>query len=306
MALAFLNGSPSMGAAMIESLKRKIISPTVDDLTALYLEHSRAQQSPHTHYQKRKNLKNLSPYFGSMRVGSITKGDLNTYRAKRLTEVGAPTVVQELRTIRNMIVWAHELGYRREEPPKVKMPKCERRIIEVPTQAEVDALMTALPSDSHRVYYSMLWAMGLRKSEALALRWRDINFETGEAIVKGKGNKWRAVYAPGWLVRKLEMMRSAQEGAPDDPVFLSQKGGALHEVACTLRRAVKRAGIRKRLTPHILRHFFATQTLTNGVDLQTLKDMMGHADISTTGRYLHSLGDRKKEGVEKTFGSNGW
>ena len=256
MALAFLNGSPSMGAAMIESLKRKIISPTVDDLTALYLEHSRAQQSPHTHYQKRKNLKNLSPYFGSMRVGSITKGDLNTYRAKRLTEV--------------------------------------------------DALMTALPSDSHRVYYSMLWAMGLRKSEALALRWRDINFETGEAIVKGKGNKWRAVYAPGWLVRKLEMMRSAQEGAPDDPVFLSQKGGALHEVACTLRRAVKRAGIRKRLTPHILRHFFATQTLTNGVDLQTLKDMMGHADISTTGRYLHSLGDRKKEGVEKTFGSNGW
>jgi integrase/recombinase XerD len=158
-----------------------------------------------------------------------------------------------------------------------------------------------------RALLELLYAAGLRISEALNLDREDLSLDGAFVRVIGKGNKERLVpvgeIALEWLVRYLDDVRPAwlarQPGDPPrgGPLFLTRRGHRLgRQVAWTVvKRAARDAGLGDRVTPHTLRHSFATHLLEGGADLRIVQELLGHASISTTQLYTHLSGARIKE-----------
>jgi integrase/recombinase XerD len=145
-----------------------------------------------------------------------------------------------------------------------------------------------------RALLELLYATGLRASECLSLRLDDLNLAAGYVICTGKGRKQRLVpvgaEALAWLRAYLRDVRPRQARARDSGrLFLNPRGGPLSRQSlwAIVRRAASSAGIRRGVSPHMLRHSFATHLLEGGADLRSVQVMLGHADISTTQIYTH-------------------
>ncbi|HEU4343554.1 MAG TPA: site-specific tyrosine recombinase XerD [Candidatus Binatia bacterium] len=148
----------------------------------------------------------------------------------------------------------------------------------------------------------LLYATGLRVSELVSLQSQQIDLEGDYLTVKGKGAKVRAVPFGKWarekLVRYMSQFRPRLlKGRSSSFVFITSSGRPLTRQAFwkSIRRYARAAGIEKKVTPHILRHSFATHLLEGGADLRSVQSMLGHADISTTQIYTHVDGARLKE-----------
>jgi integrase/recombinase XerD len=158
-----------------------------------------------------------------------------------------------------------------------------------------------------RALLELLYAAGLRISEALNLDREDLSLEGAFVRVIGKGNKERLVpvgeIALEWLIRYLDEIRpgwlSVRPGdaARGGPLFLTARGGRLGRQAAwsVVKRAARDAGLGDRVTPHTLRHSFATHLLEGGADLRIVQELLGHASISTTQLYTHLSGERIRE-----------
>ncbi|HUJ10990.1 MAG TPA: site-specific tyrosine recombinase XerD [Verrucomicrobiae bacterium] len=154
-----------------------------------------------------------------------------------------------------------------------------------------------------RALLEVMYASGLRVSEVSHLAINDVNLEAGFLRVTGKGNKERIVpvgkQAVEWLRRYLAEARPGlgRNGHPRAEVFLSSRGTALSPktIWLSIKKYARRAGISRNVTPHTLRHSFATHLLDNGADLRVIQEMLGHADISTTQIYTHVDQRRLKE-----------
>jgi integrase/recombinase XerD len=147
----------------------------------------------------------------------------------------------------------------------------------------------------------LLYASGLRVSELITLKTQQINFQGNYLIVKGKGAKVRAVPFGQWARDKLssylnEVRPRLLKGKSSSYLFLNRSGAAMSRQGFwkLIRRYALTAGIDKRVTPHTLRHSFATHLLEGGADLRSVQMMLGHADISTTQIYTHVDGARLK------------
>ncbi|MBI3896253.1 MAG: site-specific tyrosine recombinase XerD [Acidobacteria bacterium] len=153
-----------------------------------------------------------------------------------------------------------------------------------------------------RAILELLYATGLRVSELASLRVADANREAGFVRALGKGNKQRLIPMGKLAVVAVEkyLMDSRPRllGLRQSPyLFVSHRGGRLTRQSLWLRlsRYGRQAGIRKRITPHLLRHSFATHLLARGADLRSLQTMLGHADIATTQVYTHVVTSRLRE-----------
>ena len=149
----------------------------------------------------------------------------------------------------------------------------------------------------------LLYATGLRVSELISLRAGDLNLDEGYLTCIGKGDKQRMVpmgqEAGTWVTRYLREGRPAlvkRKGAPSVRLFVNARGGALSRIGFwkILKEYGKRAGLSAELSPHVLRHSFATHLLERGADLRMIQVMLGHADLSTTQIYTHVLEARLK------------
>jgi integrase/recombinase XerD len=152
----------------------------------------------------------------------------------------------------------------------------------------------------------MLYGTGLRVSELASLRVADLNLEAGYVSTLGKGNKQRIVPVGKAALAAVEKYcaesRHRLLGSRVSPyLFVSRRGGRLtrQSVWLLLNRYGKLAGIRKPITPHLLRHSFATHMLARGADLRSLQMMLGHSDISTTQIYTHVASARLKDIYER-------
>jgi integrase/recombinase XerD len=150
--------------------------------------------------------------------------------------------------------------------------------------------------------FELLYATGLRVSELVSLRSHQLNFDGNYLAVAGKGDKVRLVpfgrAAKDALVKYMRQARpKLSAGRTSEFLFLTGRGGPLTRQAFwkLLRRRARAAGIEKRVTPHMLRHSFATHLLDGGADLRAVQSMLGHADISTTQIYTHLTTARLKE-----------
>ncbi len=197
------------------------------------------------------------------------------------------------------------LGFPRDPTADLDNPRSALALPRALTERDVAALLTA-PDASEplglrdRAMLELLYASGLRVSEIVGLPRSAIEFETGVLRVLGKGDKERIVpfgeSAAGWLRRYLAEARPLLDRRRSEHLFLSERGGGMTRQRFwqLIEKYGRAAGIRARITPHSLRHSFATHLLEHGADLRALQMMLGHADISTTQVYTHVSRSRLK------------
>jgi integrase/recombinase XerD len=210
----------------------------------------------------------------------------------------------------------------RDVAAHLDLPRQTRMLPETLTVAEVEALLEAAggepkhprrPTETDgialrdRALLELLYAAGLRVSEALNLDLEHLMLEAGLVRVVGKGDKERIVpvgeIAEGWLARYLAWPRSAwlQAGGlgdgPGSPIFVTAQGKRLTRTRAwaIVKAAAEQAGLGDRVSPHTLRHSFATHLLEGGADLRVVQELLGHATISTTQLYTHVTGERIRE-----------
>ena len=187
------------------------------------------------------------------------------------------------------------------------LPRQPRLLPETLTVAQVEALLEAAPDQRGRALLELLYAAGLRVSEALGLDREDLSTDGGFVRVIGKGDKERLVpvgeIALDWLARWMNEERPGLlailhvEPARGGPLFLGDRGRRLarQQAFALVRAAARRAGLPESVSPHTLRHSFATHLLEGGADLRIVQELLGHASISTTQLYTHVTGERVRE-----------
>jgi site-specific recombinase XerD len=175
----------------------------------------------------------------------------------------------------------------------VKMPKKEKTLPEVLTKDEVKALLGAAETEKSRLLMSLLYSSGLRVSEVVNLKREHLNGEEKTGWVrKGKGSKDRLFALSEGLVSDVEKYL---EGRENEYVFSKSKPLTTRNVQKIVKRAAERAGLKKRVTPHTLRHSFATHLLEQGTDIRVIQAMLGHASLSTTQVYTHVSSEQIKQ-----------
>jgi integrase/recombinase XerD len=153
-----------------------------------------------------------------------------------------------------------------------------------------------------RAMLEMLYATGMRVSELTHLPTHQVNLEGGYVLLYGKGSKERVVplgsEAIKWVTLYLKESRGILAKGKESPFLFinrSGKGMSRQRLWKNLKNYAQRAGLRKRITPHLLRHSFASHLLERGADLRSVQMMLGHVDISTTQIYTHVTGERLKK-----------
>ncbi len=229
------------------------------------------------------------------------RDDLLEYLGWRLQQgYKASSSARLLSALRRFYQQALEQGQITEDPSAlVDMPKTRRNLPDTLTEADVDALLEAPDVDEalglrDRCMLEVLYATGLRVSELTGLKLDEISLRQGVVRVMGKGSKERLVpmgeQALDWLERYLAQGRPLLLGGKaSDVVFPSQRGQQMTRQTFwhRIKQHAQTAGIIKPLSPHTLRHAFATHLLNHGADLRVVQMLLGHSDLSTTQIYTH-------------------
>tara|TARA_R110002072_G_scaffold3149_3_gene23432 strand:- start:89652 stop:90572 length:921 start_codon:yes stop_codon:yes gene_type:complete len=220
----------------------------------------------------------------------------------------ARTIARRLSSLRRLYEYLLREGEIKQNPlSNVDAPRLGRTLPKSLTEAEVEALLNAPDIEQatgvrDKTMLELLYATGLRVSELVGLTVQQVNLRQGVVRVTGKGNKERLVpmgeEANAWLERYLSSTRSEILGnALTDAMFPSNRGKAMTRQ--TFWHMVKRyaivAEIKKTLSPHVLRHAFATHLINHGADLRVVQMLLGHSDISTTQIYTHVARERLKD-----------
>ncbi len=180
----------------------------------------------------------------------------------------------------------------------LESPKAEKQLPDTWSQAEVERLLDSVPTSDplslrDRAMLELLYGTGMRVSELLGLDLDDLQFELGYLQCEGKGERARIIpvssVAQSFVERYIQQARNGLGGRETEALFLNGRGGRLSRQGFwkMIKRRAKLAGIDKEITPHVLRHSFATHLLENGADLRAIQQMLGHADLATTQVYTH-------------------
>lgn len=228
-------------------------------------------------------------------------GTLRDFAARLAGEgLAASTVSRKLSALRSYFGFLVEEGVRDSDPTeRLETPRRVRSLPEVLSVEEVDRLLAAVSPEEELAFrdaaiLEVLYGAGLRVAELTGLRVRSLLLKEGLVHLLGKGSKERLVPLGASARRAVrrylrELRPRLDRGEGEGRVFLNRHGRPLSRMGVwkILRRHVQRAGIRKRVTPHTLRHTFATHLLEGGADLAAVQEMLGHADIATTEIYTH-------------------
>ncbi|MBI1891087.1 MAG: site-specific tyrosine recombinase XerD [Burkholderiales bacterium] len=242
---------------------------------------------------------------GLYRVGV---DDLNAYFAARHADSKATSANRRLAAFKRFYQLALRQNKVSADPClKISSAKQAPRYPKTLSEAQVDALLDAPDVDSplglrDRTMLEVMYASGLRVSELVLLKTVEVGMNEGVLRVTGKGSKTRLVpfgeEARVWIERYLRDGRPAiLKGQSDDALFVTGRGGAMtRQMFWTLiKKYARNADIHAPLSPHTLRHAFATHLLNHGADLRVVQLLLGHADISTTQIYTHVARERLKQ-----------
>jgi integrase/recombinase XerD len=240
-------------------------------------------------------------------------GDLRLYLDSLYkTGLGSRSIARHLATLRNFYRFLASDGKIKLDPTeRLVAPKQWQNIPKFLNREQIDKLLTmpnlAKPTGVRdRAMLELLYATGLRVSELCAVRIADLQFEAGVLRTIGKGNKQRlSPVGKSALAAVREYLREARpkllRGRSSPFLFVTARGRSLTRQAFwkLLLGHGKRAGIFQGLTPHVIRHSFATHLLEGGADLRSVQTMLGHADISTTQIYTHVMRSRLRQTIEQ-------
>jgi len=210
----------------------------------------------------------------------LSEDEIKNYISGLLDREDPSTVSQAISSIKfyYQTVFGRELS--------IPYPRKHKKLPEVLTQGEVKRLLDVVTNTKHHLLLELMYGCGLRVSEAVKLKKDQLNFDEGIVTIReGKGRKDRHVALPRTIQNRLKAYLDAR--ADDSPYVFNTHRGHLHVKSAQniVEHATKKAGIRKKVTPHTLRHSFATHLLEQGTDLRIIQRLLGHSDIKTTQIY---------------------
>jgi len=251
-------------------------------------------------------------------VRDVTKFDVQGFLlALRKKNLSARSVARDLAAIRSFFRFLSQEGILDTNPVEdIESPKTARTLPEILSLKEIEQILEQ--PDLHtplgirdRAMMEMLYATGMRVSELTHLPTHQVNLEGGYVLLYGKGSKERIVplgsEAMKWVARYLEAARGVLSKGKESPsLFINRSGKGMSRQRFwkNLKDYARKAGLHKRITPHLLRHSFASHLLERGADLRSVQMMLGHVDISTTQIYTHVTGEKLKK-VHKQYHPRG-
>jgi len=278
-------------------------TPLIDRfIDALWLEDGLAANSLAAY---RRDLQQLVARLGDAELLALGEVDLQRFFAATFADSRASTANRRLATLRRFYRWALREGVIDRDPTlRLVGAKAPPRFPRTLTEEQVEALLAAPDAKSElglrdRAMLELLYATGLRVTELVGLKLVEVSLADGLVRVTGKGQKERVVpvgeEARLWLERYCGQSRPGLlKGRSADALFVTRRGGPMTRQMFwkLIRRYALQADIRAPLSPHGLRHAFATHLLNHGADLRVVQMLLGHADISTTQIYTHVARER--------------
>lgn len=240
---------------------------------------------------------------------------LNRYKNDHEDELATITQSYHLIALRGFLGYLSKRDIESLSPEKIELPKVSRKQVTFLHYDEVSRLLDTIPLDDEvglrdRAIIELLFSSGLRVSELVNLNRDHVNTKRREFMVRGKGQKDRPVFiGEATALRVEDYLKSRLDNLP--PLFLSysrnntvsNSGDYRRLTARSIQRLITKyarlAGITKHVSPHTMRHSFATDLLMNGADLRSVQSMLGHSNISTTQVYTHVTDEHLREVYEK-------
>ena len=278
-------------------------------LDTLWVEHGLSENTLSAY---RNDLLGLSRWLSTLAVNitEARRDHLLDYLSYRVQQGSMPrTSARLLSSIRRFYRYLVRQGAVQKDPSaQIEFPKLGRPLPETLTEEEIERLLTAPNVEKahgvrDRAMLEVLYACGLRVSELVGLTLNQVNLNHGVIRVMGKGNKERLIpfgeQASDWISKFVHEARAdlLKSNQPCDALFITNRGAAMTRQAFwhLIKKHAKRVGITKHLSPHTLRHAFATHLLNHGADLRVVQMLLGHSDLSTTQIYTHVAQARLQE-----------
>jgi len=296
----------------------------ISDLIMDYIEYLEVERgrSSKTAENYRLYLERFVEFAGDLKVESITPEIirkyrlwLNRYKNTNDDELAIITQSYHLIALRGFLRYLSKRGIKSLTPEKIELPKVSRKQVSFLDKEEIKNLLetfnsTKLSTLRDKALVELLFSSGLRVSELVSLDRDHINTKRKEFTVRGKGQKDRPVFISQ---RASDMIEDYLKKRTDNlsPLFISYSKNVVSSNDGNFRRLsprsiqrmiekhAKLAGITKKVSPHTLRHSFATDLLINGADIRSVQSMLGHSNISTTQVYTHITDKHLREVYEK-------
>ncbi len=291
----------------------RTVADTVDPAVTRFLDGAWMERglSANTLAAYRADLMALSRWLATQNtsITRATRADLLGFIAWRVESGARPrSTARQLSSFRRFFRHLLREGSLRDDPTaQIAMPKIGRSLPKSLTEGEVEALLNApVVSDPlgsrDRTMLEVLYATGLRVSELVTLKYSQLNLNQGVLRVHGKGDRERMIPMGEEAIRWLREFIGTGRGEilldrTTDYLFPTRRGDHMTRQAFwhIIKRYARKSNIEKDLSPHTLRHAFATHLLNHGADLRVVQMLLGHSDLSTTQIYTHVARERMKE-----------
>ena len=273
---------------------------------SLWLEKGLSQNTLDSYY---RDLNAFRQWLDGRDLTAVRKQDFPGYLSHRMSKgISARSTARALSCLRGFYQYLLRENKIKVDPTlQLENPKLSPLLPDSLTEREVEALLAAPDVSSpigfrDRTMFEVLYACGLRVSELVGLRMTDVNLRQGVVRVMGKGSKERLVplgeEAISWLERYIREMRPEllKQNLSEDVMFPSSHGKTMTRQTFwhRIKSHAETAGIRRKISPHTLRHAFATHLVNHGADLRVVQLLLGHSDLSTTQIYTHIAKQRMK------------
>jgi integrase/recombinase XerD len=276
------------------------------------------RNSPHTVSAYRRDLIRFSTELAGQEVDSVTTADIRGFLISlREQGLSSASVARSLSSIKSFFKYLCQDKQFKDNPVQgnpaeiLETPKRWRKLPDVLSPEDVDNLLKSPDTETvlgarDKAMLEVLYASGLRVSELINLKINQLDMEVGYLRTLGKGSKERIVPIGAMAKKAVEsyilnsrpaLVSSRKDGRKAEELFLTRRGRGMTRQGFwkLLKGYVTQANIRASVSPHTLRHAFATHLLERGADLRSVQQMLGHSDISTTQIYTHILGKRMLE-----------
>ena len=280
----------------------------MDELADRFLLHLRARNfSRHTLRAYEKDLADFFIFMtprGKSSVQAMERQEVRAYLAWLNSRgLSRNSMLRKVSALRSLASYMTEQGLIKNDPfMLLPLPKKEKRLPRNLTEAEAAGLIDAASGEKKlslrdAAIAELLYSSGLRRSEVEGLNVGDLDFMGGFVRVMGKGSRERIVPVTDRALEAVRSYLAPRQPSPSEPLFLNPMGKRLggHGLALVVKRLALHSHSTRKVTPHALRHSFATHLLDRGCDLRSLQEMLGHKNLATTQIYTHVSLERLKK-----------